>query len=270
MNYRMIALDMDGTLLNDDHAITGRTAATIRSVAEQGAEIVLCTGRAPQSTLPYLDELGLEGVVITHNGAATVASKGRGVLHRFDIPPQDLEPYIQYCREQGVHFNINTVFDLYVDDREGMMPEMLDLYAQFLIEPKQLPSWDALDDAPVKMTISGQKEEMDRVEAELGLWDHQLHYIRSGDYFIDIMHQDATKGSALAKLAELRGIAPEQVLAIGNYYNDLSMIQFAGMGIAMDNAPIEVKAAAQEVTKSNNEEGVHDALVKHCLEAGAR
>lgn len=183
---------------------------------------------------------------------------------------KSLEPYIQYCREQGVHFNINTVFDLYVDDLAGMMPEMLDLYAQFLIEPKQLPSWDALEDAPVKMTISGQKEDMDRVEAELGLWDHQLHYIRSGDYFIDIMHQDATKGSALAKLAELRGIAPEQVLAIGNYYNDLSMIQFAGMGIAMDNAPIEVKAAAQEVTKSNNEEGVHDALVKHCLEAGAR
>jgi Cof subfamily protein (haloacid dehalogenase superfamily) len=231
---------------------------------------VLCTGRSPQSTLPYLDELGLDGVVITHNGAATVASTGRRTVHRFEILPQQLEPYIQFCHKHTIHFDINTVFELYVDDRAGVMPDMLNLYAQFLIEPKQFPSWDALEDAPVKMTLSGQPEAMDRVEAEFALWEHRLHYIRSSDYFIDIMHQDATKGSALAKLAELRGIAPEQVLAIGNYYNDLSMLQFAGMGIAMNNAPIEVKAAAREVTNSNNEDGVHDALVKHCLKAGVR
>lgn len=115
MNYRIVALDMDGTLLHDDHTLSSANAEAIRKAAAQGMEIVLCTGRSPISTLPYLEQIGLEGVVITHNGAATIASEGRRVLHRFDIPSAGLEPYIQYCRENGVHFDINTAFDLYVD-----------------------------------------------------------------------------------------------------------------------------------------------------------
>ncbi|MBN3522762.1 Cof-type HAD-IIB family hydrolase [Paenibacillus apiarius] len=265
MNYRIVALDMDGTLLHDDHSLSAKNADTIREVASQGIEIVLCTGRSPISTLPYLDELGMEGIVITHNGAATVASKGRRVLHQFEIEPMGLEPYIRYCREHGVHFDINTAFDLYVDKLEGLTPEMHDLYGQFLIKPKQFPGWEGLKDVPLKLTMSGLKDQMDEVEKELKLWKHEHNFIRSGDYFIDIMHRDATKGSALRELADMRGIPREQVLAIGNYFNDMTMIQFAGMGIAMDNSPLEVKAAAQDVTLSNNEDGVHEALRKHCL-----
>ncbi|MCM3340348.1 Cof-type HAD-IIB family hydrolase [Paenibacillus sp. MER TA 81-3] len=265
MKYRIVALDMDGTLLYDDHSLSVKNADTIREVASQGIEIVLCTGRSPISTLPYLDELGLEGIVITHNGAATVASNGRRVLHRFEIPPMGLEPYIQYCRENDVHFDINTAFDLYVDKLEGLTPEMHDVYGQFLIEPKQFPGWEGLTDEPLKLTMSGMKDQMDQVEEELKLWKHEHNFIRSGDFFIDIMHRDATKGSALRELADRRGIPREQVLAIGNYFNDMTMIQFAGMGVAMDNSPLEVKAAAQDVTLSNNEDGVHEALRKHCL-----
>lgn len=264
MNYRIVALDMDGTLLHDDHTLSSPNAEAIRKAAAQGMEIVLCTGRSPISTLPYLEQIGLEGVVITHNGAATIASEGRRVLHRFDIPSAGLEPYIQYCRENGVHFDINTAFDLYVDKLNELTPEMLDLYRQFLIEPKQFPGWTGLTDAPVKLTMSGQKDEMDRVEHELNQWTHEHNFIRSGDYFIDIMHKDATKGNALKQLAAMRGVPREQVLAIGNYYNDMTMIQFAGLGVAMDNSPLEVKAAAQEITLSNNEDGVAATLLKYC------
>ncbi|UHA72648.1 Cof-type HAD-IIB family hydrolase [Paenibacillus sp. 481] len=265
MNYRMVALDMDGTLLHDDHSLSARNAETIREIAARGVEIVLCTGRSPDSTLPYLEQLGLEGTVITHNGASTVSSVGRELIHRYEMPHASLEPYIAYCREHDVLFDVNTTFVLYVDQLDKLPEDALHMYKEFLITPQQFPGWGGMDDNPVKLTLGGQKEEMDKVEQDLNLWTHELQYVRSGDYFIDIMHPEATKGNALKQLAAQRGIPREQILAIGNYFNDVTMLQFAGMGIAMDNSPLEVKAAAQDVTLSNNDDGVHAALVKYCL-----
>lgn len=79
------------------------------------------------------------------------------------------------------------------------------------------------------------------------------------------MHPEASKGNALKNLAVQLGIPQEEVLSIGNYYNDISMLTYAGLGVAMDNSPLEVKAAANAVTGTNNDSGVRDALVKYCL-----
>ncbi|TVX92600.1 Cof-type HAD-IIB family hydrolase [Paenibacillus agilis] len=264
-NIKMIALDMDGTLLHDDHSLSEMNANTIREVAAQGVEIVLCTGRSPVSTLPYLDKLGLEGVVITHNGAATVASKDKSMLHQFELSQMDLEPYLTYCNEEKVHYDINTAFDLYVNQVDLLSADWLNTYKQFLIEPKNFPGWDNLASPVLKLTMSGYKEDIDRVQQALSLWDHKVQFIRSGDFFIDIMHKEATKGNALKQLTQLRGISSDNVMAVGNYYNDMTMIQFAGIGVAMDNSPIDVKAAADEVTLSNNDDGVHAVLKKYFL-----
>jgi hydroxymethylpyrimidine pyrophosphatase-like HAD family hydrolase len=108
----------------------------------------------------------------------------------------------------------------------------------------------------VKISIYGLKEVLDEVEIEWLEWRHELQSVRSGDYFIDVQHLHATKGKALEQMASLRGIPREQILAIGNYYNDIGMIAYAGWGVAMDNSPPEVKTEADEVTVSNNEDGV--------------
>lgn len=265
MSIQMVAIDMDGTLLHDDHSLSQVNADTIRKVADMGVEIVLCTGRSPSSTLPYLDELGLEGIVITHNGAATVASKGRQLLSHFQMEENELDIYIDYCRKHNIHFDINTAFDLYIDNVEGITDEMLHVYSQFMMTPKVFPGWEQLGEPALKLTISGTKDIIDSVEEDFKLWDHRLHYIRSGDYFIDVMHNDATKGHALKNLAKQKNVPRESILAIGNYYNDITMIEYAGVGIAMDNSPLEVKAAAKEVTFSNNENGVHYVLEKYIL-----
>ncbi|SMG53370.1 Cof-type HAD-IIB family hydrolase [Paenibacillus aquistagni] len=264
MHIKMVALDMDGTLLHDDHRLSPKNRATIQELSAHGVDIVLCTGRSPSSTLPYLDELGMDGIVITHNGAATVQSVGRKVLHSFEMTQEELSPYLAFCEQHDLHFDLNTTFDLFVTHYEALTPEMLGLYAQFRIEPKGFPGWDQLESPVVKMTISGEKERMDKIEEELAKWDHKLQCIRSGDYFIDVMHAEATKGNALKKLSEIRNVDQKNILAIGNYYNDLTMIQFAGIGIAMDNSPEDIKEAADDVTLSNNDDGVHAALVKYC------
>ncbi|MNZ74811.1 Sugar phosphatase YidA [compost metagenome] len=207
----------------------------------------------------------MEGYVITHNGAATVNVTTEEIVHEFAMNPFGLEPYMDYCRNNSIHFDVNTTFALYVEGAAGLSQEALDMYHKFMMEPQDLPGWADFSEPIVKFTITGTMEQMDKVYSDWSLWEQEFNMLRSGDFFIDLMHKKSSKGSALQKLAETRGIPAEQVMAIGNYYNDLTMLTFAGLGVAMDNSPIEVKAAADDVTASNNEEGVKLALQKHCI-----
>ncbi|MFD0619998.1 Cof-type HAD-IIB family hydrolase [Paenibacillus sp. GCM10027629] len=263
--FQMIALDVDGTLINDHHEITPKTRESVLEVAKQGAEIVLCTGRNPSSTIPLLEQLGLVGTVITHNGAVTMESATRKIIHQYVIADSELAPFKAYCREHHYHFDLNTANELYVERKDILTEEVLAMYGKFYVVPLVLPVDGSLTDQMVKMTAFGTKEQMDELEAEWNTWMHELTIIRSGDYFIDIMHARASKGNALKYCAASREVDASAILAIGNYYNDITMLQFAGVGIAMDNSPIEVKAAADDITLSNNEDGVHLALVKYCL-----
>lgn len=262
MNYRMIALDVDGTLLNDDHKLTPRVRQAVRAAAEQGVEIVLATGRGSTSALPVLEELGLKGTVITHNGASVVNSETREVLYETEISHELAHRYTTFLREREIHFDMNTAFDLYV---EGMSDEIATMYRRLLARPIKREEGQGFPERMLKMSIYAPKQVLDDVETIWLDWKHELQAVRSGDNFMDIQHLNATKGKALEKLALLRGIPREQILALGNYYNDIGMIAYAGWGVAMDNSPHEVKAEADEVTVSNNEDGVALVLEQRVL-----
>jgi len=263
--YDMIALDVDGTLLSERHVLTAATREAVRQAADGGAEIVLCTGRGPSNTFPVLEELGLTGVIITHNGAATVDAARRELLHHYPMDAAQLAPYVAYCRDHGVHYDVNTAFELYIEDAS---PEVMAMYANYRITPTKRPAEGELPEGLVKLTVFGDKAVMDRVQAdwEAPAWPAGLQRIRSGDYFIDVQQPEASKGKALAQLAMLRGVKRERVLAIGNYYNDVGMLEYAGLGIAMANSPEAVKQAADAVTASNDEDGVASALRRYVWE----
>lgn len=126
MNYRLIALDVDGTLLNDHHELTDRTIETIQEVHDQGCHIVLCTGRAPASTLPILEQLGLEGTMITHNGAVTVHAdeRGQSLVNEFSFEISEIESMLAYARREGIHFDVCTAFNMYIE-RVGEYEKMM-------------------------------------------------------------------------------------------------------------------------------------------------
>lgn len=265
MKYRLIALDVDGTLLNDEHQLTATTKDTVRKVYHQGATIVLCTGRGPANAIPVMEQLGLEGVLITHNGAATVNSINRTVVHEYPLSMMELLPFIQYCRDKDIHFDVCTAFHLYIERLKQLAQDM---YHKFMLEPVRLEDMTAFQDSVVKFTVFGDQEVIDQVEKDWSssLFPHaSLSMIRSGDQFIDIMRTGVSKGSALRYVAQSLGVERDQLLAIGNYFNDTDMLEFAGLGIAMDNSPDEVKQKADAVCPSNNEDGVHQALLQYCL-----
>ncbi|CAM4234245.1 hypothetical protein FHS16_001219 [Paenibacillus endophyticus] len=257
LQYDLIALDVDGTLLRDDHVLTEVIKESVQEAAGKGAQIVLCTGRGPSGAIPILKELGLNGTVITHNGAATINADDQTIVHQFDMVPEHLLCYVAYCRDNGIHFDLNTAFEMMV---ESMTPDAEVMYGHYQARPTVQDFRLGLPIGLVKFTIFGSKEKMDAVQAEWAEWPKVLHFIRSGDFFIDVHHSEASKGRALQQLAEIRGIDRSRILAIGNYYNDITMLEFAGMGIAMGNSPDEVKRAADAVTYSNSEDGVAKAL----------
>ncbi|WP_020428899.1 Cof-type HAD-IIB family hydrolase [Paenibacillus riograndensis] len=265
MKYKLIALDVDGTLLNDDHKLSPENREAIAEVTRQGGLIVLCTGRSPQNSIPLMEEMGLAGYVLGHNGAANVRVEDREVLHIYGLDARGLDPYIDYCRARDIHYDVNTAFDMYVDNVANLTQEATYMYEHFRITPASLPAWEDFREPVVKFTVFTKADILDEAQREWSTWTQQYNIVRSGEFFVDFMHPEASKGNALMNLASQLGIAQEEVLAIGNYYNDISMLTYAGLGIAMDNSPLEVKAAADAVTGSNNDHGVRDALVKYCL-----
>ncbi|WP_438349786.1 Cof-type HAD-IIB family hydrolase [Paenibacillus sp. FA6] len=265
MKYKLIALDVDGTLLNDDHEISKQTMETVKAVSDTGAEIILCTGRGPQNTIPFMEQMGLSGYVISHNGAATAKVDTREIVHQFPMDPMSLTPFMEYCRDKGIHFDVNTPLEMFVDSVEGLDEVIRGMYENYLTLPSNLPEWTEFKDPIVKFTMFAESDVIDELYKELSNWTFDLTMLRSGDYFIDLMNKEASKGNALKQLAMKRGIKQEEILSIGNYYNDITMLEYAGKGIAMDNSPVKVKAAADEITLSNNDDGVHAALLKYCL-----
>lgn len=262
MKYKLIALDVDGTLLNDDYIVTEKTKQAIREVRSHGAVIVLCTGRGPISTIPVLRELGYDGTLITHNGAATVYSQGKRIIHQYPFRLHELSELIAYCRKNEIHFDVCTPFEMYV---EKLPEKTRSMYDKYMAQPLVIDDVFHLQSPVVKFSVFAEMETVERVERDWKNAPLSLQQIRSGDYFIDVMRKEANKGNALGQLSESLGIDRSEILAIGNYYNDIEMIRLAGLGIAMENSPEEVKRAADTVTLSNNEDGVYWALHKYCL-----
>lgn len=265
MTYKLVAIDVDGTLITDEHELTKGTIEVIQRLSKQGVEIVLCTGRAPKMAIPLMEEIGLEGYAITHNGAATIDVKSGAIVHEFPMKTEYFAKYINYCHNNGIHFDISTTNEVYVEHLSQLDDFKKEMYQKFLMQPKQLPSFDQIQEPIVKLMTAGTIEQMDELSKEWPTWSDNFNILRSGQFFVDMMDRNASKGNALKALAQSRGIPAEQVMAIGNYYNDITMLTFAGLGVAVDNAPTEVKAAANVITATNNDEGVMLALKKYCL-----
>jgi Cof subfamily protein (haloacid dehalogenase superfamily) len=259
MFEKIIAIDVDGTLLNDDHEITPLTMDVLHKAQKRGCCIMLASGRGPQNGLPVMDQLGIEGWMITHNGAVTVDSKTKEVISRFPFSIEQVWPVIEYARANGIHFDICDDFDHFVEGASDMASGM---YQQFGIQPIFVPTLDGWQDPIVKFTLCGKAEQLDRAMEEFGHRFPGVNVIRSGIQFIDIFHGQASKGNALRDVCEKYGILREEVISFGNYFNDVDMIQFAGLGVAMDNSPDGVKAAADRVAPSNNDDGVAKVLIE--------
>jgi Cof subfamily protein (haloacid dehalogenase superfamily) len=270
MMYQLVAIDIDGTLLNSEHRISARTKRAVQHIQEAGLKVILASGRGPRSVDPFIEELMLADAVITHNGAVIYEKNPASARQEIGFQAKELEQLINYCREKKVHFDLNTAFDVYV---EQLSEEAKKIYARFFMEPSVVEDASLVKQTIVKFTISGVEKQIDEVYEQISPRFPGWSIIRSGETFIDVIHPRATKANALQLLLQEYGIRPQQVVAFGNYFNDIEMLEMSGLGVAMDNAPQAVKDKADRVTASNDEDGVAivlEELLEHMVAPPAK
>ena len=269
MKYKLLVLDVDGTLLNDEREISKRTLAALRKVQQMGVRIVLASGRPTYGLMPLAKTLELGnygGFVLSYNGCQIIKAQNGEILFERRINPEML-PYLEKkARKNG--FAIFTYHDdtLITDspDNEYIKNEAL-LNNLKIIKEDEFST--AIDFAPCKCMLVSDKE-----KALIGLEQHwekrlagTLDAFRSEPYFLEVVPCGVNKANTLGALLEHLGVTREEVIAVGDGVCDVTMLQLAGMGVAMGHSQDSVKVCADYVTASNEEDGVALAVEKLIL-----
>lgn len=262
--YKMLAIDLDDTLLNSQLKISERNKEYIQRAREAGVHVTLATGRMYCSALRYARELELNLPLITYQGALVKeAVSGETLLHR-PVPLDLARQVIDRAKTLNYHINVYVNDTLYV---EKLTPEA-EAY-QRISGITAHPVGDLLkflNQSPTKVLIVGGVNEMDDLEQEMKrLFNNTLHITKSKPHFLEFSHPEATKGHALDTLARRWGLTPHQVIAIGDAPNDLEMLEYAGLGVVVENAKSPVKEKADYVTCSNDQDGVAEVIAKFIL-----
>ena len=271
MKYKLLVLDVDDTLLNNENKITGRTKTALIKAQQLGVQIVLATGRPTYGVVPLAKQLELDkngGFILTYNGSQIINMQTGELLFEKRIHPEMI-PYLE--RKAKKHFfplftyHQDTIFTNNQDNpwirREAELNRM---------KIKEVSNFaETIDFKPCKFMLASDDE--NALTALETLWKKRLagtlDVLRSENYFLEIVPQHIDKANSLSVLLEKLNIRAENVMAIGNGVCDVTMIQLAGFGIAMGNAKESVKACADDVTSSNEQDGVALAVEKYILSA---
>lgn len=269
MKYKLLVLDLDGTLTNSKKEITRHTKETLIKAQEAGLKVVLASGRPTYGVAPLANELELqkyEGYILPYNGGEIIDWKTRELMYEKQLD-SDLLPYLYRCAKEN-DFAIVTYENEYVltekpDDEYVLKEALLNV-----MKIKKVDNFlEAVKHPITKCLIVGEPSRLALLEKEMyeKLKD-RMGVFRSEPYFLELVPKGIDKAQSLSVLLEEIGMTKNEMIAIGDGFNDLSMIQYAGLGIAMENAQDVVKQAADFITLSNEEDGVAYAVEKFYLD----
>ncbi len=256
MRIDLIALDLDGTLLDPSDRISDRNRAAIRRSLENGVRVVLVTGRGTDLPIRISKDLNLNLPVICCHGALTKDFGANRTLVHLPVPLQYAKPMVEFAEANALSLAVYSEEHFY--RLEG---------TKLFMEDMTGPAWreattfaDVLDSAPTFLRFLGN-ESVRAMQREFGDWPLNFRLETWGDFYeCAVLNRDASKKSALQRLCADFQILPERVLAIGDSRNDVPMLRWAGVGVAMGNALDEVKQNVRYVTASNTEDGVALAI----------
>lgn len=262
--YKLIAIDMDGTLLNDHHEVTPEVKKALLDARQAGATIVLCTGRPLGGVTRYLQELELNqkgDYVIAYNGALVQDTHTNQVVVSYTLRYNDLVELDELAKTLNTPMHYFDDKRLYTGNRDI---SQYTVYESFLTKvPLSYCPVEEADPSILvpKVMYIDEPEKLDQTIAAIpAAVKERYSMVKSAPFFYEILHPLVSKGNAVKHLAEKLGFKREEVMCIGDNGNDLSMIEYAGCGIAMENSIPELKAAADIVTTSNNDDGVAHAI----------
>lgn len=257
--YKLIALDLDYTLLNAKKEVSAQSRSALSLAADAGIHVVLASGRTVQGMRFVLDQLPGHSYTISSGGAVVTDASGSEVYSR-NVPLQTAKSIMRYARAHGLYFQVFCNDTFYYIRRT----EFTDLYEASVrfsgVEDADLFHRDLAE--PSKILIMDSQEKLDKLYPVLkGMFsDIQMFFSQTG--YLEILNARASKGEALKITAQLLGLKQDELIAVGDSEIDLPMIEYAGLGIAMANASRPVLRIADWVTASCEEDGVAVAVKK--------
>lgn len=290
MGIRLIALDLDGTLLNSRGEVTARNRAAIAEARRRGVAVALVTGRRFRDARPLALELGLDVPVIAHNGALTKHALTLETVAAILMPVEAAHAVIRTGREHGADALVSDdhlgagllVFD-HITEGNTALAKYIDWSRRIVGDEaaaaiRQVSSLEEyLDHDPLHIAFSGNCGAMQRLsdtmEQKLGASVKLLLtlYPKQDFALLDVLHPSASKGAGLAAVAAEQNLGREEVLAIGDNLNDLEMLKYAGTGVLMANAEPSLRERREfYTTAANDEDGVAVAIEQYVLQNGQR
>ena len=264
LTYKLCAIDLDETLLGTDHRVSERNQQAIRNAVAAGMRIVIASGRMHESTLAFAEQMELEGPIVSYNGALvkTVPAGDEWLHHRVDADAA--RQVMEFCHQEKLQLNFYHNGLIYSEHDT----EWLQLYtgrtgSPYTIEPGLIERMAGIE--PTKLLIVNTEEFTNRLLPMFRqMFDGNLYVTKTTAEYLEFMPIAANKGSALQVVAEHYGIDPSECIAIGDSYNDIPMLQWAGLGLAVSNARESVKHVAHRIIGSNVEDGVGRLLSEVC------
>ncbi|WP_075183322.1 sugar-phosphatase [Pantoea sp. 1.19] len=270
MAIQLIAIDMDGTLLNPQHEITPRVKQAIQAARARGVTVVLATGRPFVGVKNYLAELGLNEpgqYCVTNNGALVQRADTGECVAEVTLSLDEYVRFYRLAESLGVHFHAMDKDHLYTPNKD--ISEYTVHESSLTGIPLRYRTLAEMDPAMrfPKVMMIDEPAKLDaaiaRIPAEL---KREYTIMKSAPYYLEILDKRVNKGTAVSLLAERLGLARDRVMTLGDQENDLAMIAFAGIGVAMGNAVDSVKAITPYHTASNREDGAALAIEKYVLD----
>lgn len=269
MTIKLVAIDIDDTLLDPNQQITPLTKQAIVTALEQGVKIVLCSDLPLAGVKPYIQELGITGeqqYIITYNGS-TIQNVAGNILQQHTLSSHDFEQLVHFCQQEKVHFNVlDEQSNIYTLDHQINYYTLLQAAeiksGLTVLKKKDLP----INFHLIKGVLTGDVEQLNTIEPLLRQnFSHKYAITRSLPVMLEISHSLATKGRALRDLSKELNLSLDDVMAIGNGQNDYTMFQTAGTAVMMENGNNRMRLMVDYITSDNAHDGVAKALNKFVL-----
>ena len=264
---KLIAIDMDGTLLNSKKELLDKTKQYFKNFHNKNTEtlLVLCTGRPESGIRPYLKDLDYleeNHYIISQNGANIYESQtGKRVMDEF-VDSAAIQKWIELGKKHGISVmgaGVDYYYSFDEDPTEWMEFDVKLVSGKL----KRIPTKESLNTDFYKILLMGDEEQLNEFETYIPEeWRDEFYVVRSQKYLVEVLTKGVNKAFGLEKLAQKLNIQPSEIVAIGDAANDIEMLEYAGLAIAMGNASEEVKAIADIVTDTNENNGVIKAIDK--------
>lgn len=266
MKYKLVAIDLDDTLLADDLSISAQTIEAIQAAVTKGVVVTLATGRMYKSAVKYAKQINLNVPIITYQGAYIKNVLDGEELYKRLVPYDYAIDILKRLKE------VFNAIQVYIDDELYVQKD--NLYIKDYSRLTQV-NYHVVDDLletidcrnlPFKIiAIDDPDKILKMLKVFRELYKDKLNVNTSKPNFLEFSNIEASKGQAIKFLANKKNISMEEVIAIGDSYNDLDMIEMAGLGVAMENSHPRIKEAADYVTRTNNDHGVWEVFQKFIL-----